>query len=224
VVKKRNPQASATANVIPDLATLIPQPSLNPDGSPPPANLLPSALPTNQPLRLFNRGLPTEHYGFYNYFDRNIFLKTNTFVSADEDVPADENGGSTQVGANVRCTWSNTRFLVQIWTKKNSTSLLAKASSGSKLANGDFIQPGSFPYPVTITMDRHGGDQSTKMLYCWGMDVTGKLNTTERQFQLEDRSFGGTIIDPSAGVFGNLTTGPGIDGGSGGCSCKWQNF
>jgi hypothetical protein len=226
---KRDPQASQTVNSVPDPASAIPVPSLNPDGTPPPANLLP--FPSYQPVRLFNRGLSTEHYGFYTYFDRNIFLRSNTVQSSTEYIPADDNGGSAQVGANVRCTWQQTRFFVQIWTNNHNATLLAKASSGSNIANGDFNAPGSFPYPVTITLDRHGGDPAVKALYCFGLDVDGKLNATERKFQFEDRTFGGTIVNPSAGPFSNETDisiangGPGgIDGGTGGCYCKWQNF
>lgn len=229
---KRDPQSasSQSANSIPNLADLIPTPSLNPDGTPPPANLLP--FPSYQPVRLFNRGLSTEHYGFYTYFDRNIFLRSNTVASSTEIIPADENGGSAQVGANVRCTWQQTRFLVQIWTRMaGNATLLSKASSGSKVANGDFSRPGSFPYPVTFTIDRHGGGPTSKMLYCFGMTVDGKVNVTERKFQLETRSFNGSIVNPSGGPFSNDTKvtieegGPGgMDGGTGGCYCKWQNW
>jgi hypothetical protein len=228
---KRDPQSasSQSANVIPLLGDGIPTPSLNPDGTPAPANLLP--FPTYQPVSLFNRGLPTEHYGFYTYFDRSIFLHSNTVMSSTEIIPADQNGGSTQSGANVRCTWQQTRFLVQIWTRMSNTTLLAKASSGSKIANGDFSRPGSFPYPVTFTLDRHGGGPTTKMLYCFGMTVDGKLNVTQRKFQPENRGYGGTDINPSGGPFSNTTKvtieegGPGgMDGGTGGCFCKWQNF
>jgi hypothetical protein len=220
-----------TANVIPNVAVAIPTPPLNPDGTPPPATLLPA--PTNQPVRFYNRGLPDEHYGFYTYFDRSIFLRSNLITNASnaQADPADANGGSPAVDANVRCTWSDTRFLVQIWTRRPKTSLLAAASSGSNEAGGNFNRPGSFPYPVTITLDRHGGGLNTKMLYCFGMELNGKLNVTNPQFQGEDRAFNGSIINPSTGPFKTpplvsiAAGGPGgIDGGTGGCSCKWQNW
>jgi hypothetical protein len=226
---KREPQSSQTVNSIPNPASAIPVPSLNPDGTPPPANLLP--FPSYQPVRLFNRGLPTEHYGFYTYFDRNIFLRSNTVQQSTQYIPADDNGGSTQMGANVRCTWQQTRFFVQIWTNMHNATLIAKAPSGSKIANGDFSAPGSFPYPVTLTLDRHGGDATVKALYCFGLNADGKLNVTERQFQVETRDFGGTVVNPARGPFTNATDvsiangGPGgVDGGTGGCYCKWQNF
>jgi hypothetical protein len=220
---------SSTINDIPDVAETIPTPALNPDGSPPPATLLPT--PTNQPIRFYNRGRDDEHYGFYTYFDRSIFLRSNLIQNDTQVVPGDEDGGSPEIDASVRCTWSDTRFLVQIWTNRNKTSLLSTESTGSNLSGGDFKRPGSFPYPVTITLDRHGGGLNTKMLYCFGMELNGKLNVTDPQFQGENRAFNGTIINPSEGPFkpppvvSTADGGPGgIDGGTGGCFCKWQNW
>jgi len=229
---------SSTINTIPDLATAIPIPSTNPDGTALPANLLP--FPSYEPIRLFNRGLSTEHYGFYTYFDRSIFMKSisiqNSTEAAEGDIPADADGGSTFDGATARCTWADTRFLVQIWTRTNTT-LLAKptgtASAAPAAKSGTaptFVRPGSMPYPVTITLDRHGGGLTTKMLYCYGLDARGVVDADSKAFQREDRSFGGTLVNPAEGPFTsvNVTTamgGPGgIDGGTGGCSCKWQNF
>jgi hypothetical protein len=214
--------ATPTATTpFPNLQTAIPRPSLNPDGTPEPANLLP--FPAAQPLRLFNRGQANEHYGFYTYFDRNIFLRSDNPDPKASPVPADATGGSSQSGANFVCTWAQTRYLVQIWTKLNSTSLLSSEAGG---------RPGKFPYPVTITLDRHGGDDRVKTLVCWALQVNGQLNMTARQFQLENRAVNGTIINPSTGPFSG--TGPpvtfadggpgGVDGGTGGCHCKWQNF
>jgi hypothetical protein len=228
---KRQAKPSQTVNVIPDIATNIPLPSLNPDNSPGPANLLP--FPSEQPLRLFNRGRNDEHYGFYTYFSRNIFLRSpNVSNMTGNIVNSDLNGGSTQAGANGMCTWSDTRFLVQIWTKRGSVQLLSKATAGSNLAGGNFKRPGSFPYPMTITLDRHGGGLNTKMLYCYILDVKGRVLQDQRGFLGEDRTFNGTIFNPSTGPFQNsqpkVTTaegGPGgIDGGTGGCGCAWQNW
>lgn len=227
--------ASSTINTIPNLATAIPLPSTNPDGTALPANLLP--FPLYQPIRLYNRGLPTEHYGFYTYFSRAIFMKSitieNSTEQAEGDIPADANGGSTFEGANARCTWSDTRFLVQIWTRMNAT-LLPKATATSSAAAGgtitSFVRPGTMPYPVTVTLDRHGGGLTTKMLYCYGLDSRGDVVVNEKVFQPEDRGFGGTLVNPAEGPFTsvNVSTadgGPGgIDGGTGGCACRWQNF
>ena len=230
--------STSTINTIPDIATAIPLPSTNPDGTALPANLLP--FPAYQPVRLYNRGLDTEHYGFYTYFDRSIFMKSisiqNSTEQAEGDIPADADGGSAFDGATARCTWSDTRFLVQIWTRSNA-ALLPKASpsaaptpTSSAPATATFVRPGSFPYPITITLDRHGGGLTTKMLYCYGLDERGVVQVNEKVFQPEDRSFGGTLVNPAEGPFTNVNVstaqgGPGgIDGGTGGCLCRWQNF
>ena len=94
------------------------------------------------------------------------------------------NGGALESAASARCTWAQTRFLVQIWTNmgtsaallsSNSSTSTASASSSSSNSTdsnasaNDYTQPGSFPYPVTVTLDRHGGDPTLKMIYCYGV-------------------------------------------------------
>ena len=266
----------------PNLSSTVPNASTNPDGSASPANLYP--YPTAQPLRLYDRGLSSEHYGFYNYFDRSIFLKSSTIFNSSSggsgnnvNVPDDENGGASEDSAKIRCTWTQTRFLVQIWTKKgnpypllssnnstqknsesedqsialspdtntnsnNSTSSSSSSSSSSaSLANSsanDFTRPGSFPYPISITIDRHGGDIKAKNLFCYGLDDEEKPIPSEKKIQLENREFSGGggvgggkgLINPALGPFGHVNVtekegGPGgIDGGVGGCLCRWQNW
>ena len=231
-LNRRDATPTQSGNSIPNIATAIPIPSLNPDSTPPPANLLP--FPSFQPLRLYNRGRYDEHYGFYVYYDRNIFMKSITIQNATEQaqgsIPADENGGSTFDGATARCTWRDTRFKVQIWTRLTNATLLSHASSGSKLSGGDFARPGTFPYPVTVTLDRHGGGLTTKMLFCYGMDNRGRIDINSRVFQGEQRGFGGKLVNPALGPFDSVNVtkadgGPGgIDGGSGGCGCQWANW
>lgn len=228
----------------PDLTKAIPPPDTNPDGTASPANLLP--FPSAQPIRLYDRGLLTEHYGFYNYFDRSIFLKSaaplNDSNAAPGPLPDDENGGADENAASARCTWTQTRFLVRIWTNKGSSASLLHGNnnnpSGSNnnattLSNSsanDFFRPGSFPYPITITLDRHGGNVKTKMVYCYGLDDREVPVPSEKKFQLEARDFGGKAVNPAQGPYGNVNVtladgGPGgIDGGSGGCKCRWQNW
>ena len=248
--KRQDQNSTNTADPFPDIASAIPSPSVNPNGTAASANLLP--FPSSQPLRLYNRDSPTEHYGFYNYFDRSIFLKSIAPANSSDpdggEVPDDENGGSTEDEATVRCTWAQTRFLVQIWTNQGTSSALlpstnssspTSSSSSHTSANAtissanDFSRPGSFPYPVTVTLDRHGGDVETKMIYCYGMDDREMIVASEKSIHLEDRSFGGTLVNPAQGPFGNVTvTGAdgsagwegGIDGGTGGCSCQWRNW
>ncbi|MBV1838884.1 hypothetical protein KUA11_17040, partial [Acetobacter estunensis] len=87
------------------LSDLLPAPDLEADGTPSPAVLLPT--PEQQPVRLFDRGLDTEHYGFYTSFKRTIFLKSVTVLNdtKDGDVPLDENGGCRKSEADFLTTW-----------------------------------------------------------------------------------------------------------------------
>ena len=243
-ISKRQSQNST--DQFPDVLGAIPSPPINPNGTVGAANLLP--FPSAQPLRLYNRGTHNEHFGFYTYFDRSIFLKStallNVTTSPVGEVPDDKNGGSEENAATVRCTWTQTRFLVQVWTNRgNSTTLLQgpnptstsssqpvqTSNPGTSSAN-DFARPGSFPYPITITLDRHGGDITKKMIFCYGLDDREHVLSDEKKIQLEDRAFGGALINPALGVFGNVKVslaegGPGgIDGGEGGCGCEWRNW
>ena len=250
LVKRQDSNSTNSTDPFPDVTGTIPAPDLNPDGTAAVANLLP--FPSNQPLRLFNRGLDTEHYGFYNYFDRSIFLKSTALIDTNStsvgEVPDDENGGSPEDAATVRCTWAQTRFLVQIWTNKspsmtllpntNTMSPTSTTSSATAAQTGnlttssanDFSRPGSFPYPISITLDRHGGNLHSKEIYCYGLDNREHVITGEKKLQLENRSFDGTLVNPALGPFGNVNVsladgGPGgIDGGSGGCGCQWRNW
>ena len=236
-------QKKNSTSDFPDIGSVIPAPSLAADGTAAPANLLP--FPSQQPIRLFDRGLPTEHYSFYTYYDRSIFLKSIKSLDGSNlgtgEVPDDRNGGAKGGEAKFRCTWRETRFLVQIWTRKNGTSRLLNSTRSSiqnidtaqtpapvnlTQAAQDFTQPGSFPYPVTITIDRHGGDPAKKMLYCYNVDDRRGLIVKSAQLHEENRGFGGSLINKAPGLFGNVSdpTLGGFDGGSGGCACKWRNF
>jgi hypothetical protein len=75
------------------------------------------------------------------------------------------------------------------------------------------------------------------LLYCYGIESDQHYNITDRKLQLEDRGFGGTLVNPASGIFDDLdgdsssgsssnsTTGyGGVDGGSGGCECLWSNW
>ncbi|MCJ1337557.1 hypothetical protein MMC09_002839 [Bachmanniomyces sp. S44760] len=256
MVKRQDQSQNVTNSTdpFPNLPSAIPPPALNSDGTAAPANLL--TMPSAQPLRLYNRGQASEHYGFYTYFDRSIFLKSTDLVNstgpAVGEVPSDTNGGSEEVAATVRCTWTQTRFLVQIWTNQgngvsllpegNSTSTPTSTTSSSAAATptsssnltlssaNNFTRPGSFPYPISITLDRHGGDITKKMIYCYGLDDREHVITGAKKIQLENRAVGGVLVNPALGAFGNVNVslsdgGPGgIDGGSGGCKCLWQNW
>ncbi|PVH88099.1 hypothetical protein DL98DRAFT_226683 [Cadophora sp. DSE1049] len=214
----------------PNITSIIPPPSVKSDGTAAPANLLP--FPTQQPIRLYDRGLPTEHYGFYTYFDRSIFLKSLERLNGtnldDGEVPVDRDGGAKESEAAFRCTWSQTRFLVQMWTRTNTTAQLLNSTQhvASESPATDLKQPGSFPYPITITTDRHGGDPSLKMVYCYEMDSRAKLIAGSGKLNGENRAFGGISFNPAPSFFANSSDPSlgGFDGGTGGCSCQWSNF
>jgi hypothetical protein len=249
VRKRQNSPSSPTS--FPNLTEVIPPPALEDDGTAAETKLYP--LPVAQPIRLFDRGLSSEHYGFYIYFDKSIFLKSTEPIngtSPDKElqiVPDDLDGGSGKSAARVRCTWAQTRFLVQIWTQGRksgkvlingappsptptptspSTPITSEVSSAN-----DFVRPGSFPYPISITIDRHGGAAKEKMVYCHALDLRSRPIQNQKKLQLEFRDFGGTLINPATGLF-NLPgddetgggTGDGIDGGTGGCQCQWRNW
>lgn len=206
----------------PNITSEIPAASVDANGTAAPANLLP--LPTQQPIRLYDRGLDTEHYGFYSYFDRSIFLSDITTTSP---VSADASGGSPQASAKFRCTWAQTRFLVQMWTRRTNTSRLLNetVSVVEGTASLSFAQPGTLPYPVTVTLDRHGGVADEKMLYCYPIDSDGGI-TGVGVFVAEERGSGGTLVNPAADIFdiGTVEAVGGVDGGTGGCGCQWSNF
>ena len=264
----------------PDLAASIPAAETNPDGTASPALLHP--YPSAQPLRLYDRGLPTEHYGFYTYFSRSIFLKSTAPLNASTITnnpsppePADTDGGATEREASVRCTWAQTRFLVQIWTNKGdggkpypllsdggagntstpaitdkSTKSPKKSDKNTTSSATDLTRPGSFPYPISLSLDRHGGDPDKKSIYCYGLDNHMKPIPRAKKLQLEDRAFGGEVVNPAEGIFsggdeggkrmrmrmrmrkrvddeggnGNGNGMDGVDGGKGGCGCRWQNW
>jgi hypothetical protein len=234
----------SNSTTFPNLTSVIPAPDENADGSAAAAMLYP--LPASQPIKLYNRGQATEHYGFYTYYDKSIYLTSQT-----QSNPADSTGGTSRANSKYRCTWSQTRFLVQIWTQpdklgrrllpsSNATATAtstastptstAKAKSSSSAT--DFSRPGSFPYPVTITLDRHGGAEKKKLVYCYAIEDDGNYNITAVQLQLEDRAAGGAVVNPAGGIFeginqvqdANSTEYGGIDGGSGGCQCQYVNW
>ncbi|KAL8971200.1 MAG: hypothetical protein Q9183_001167, partial [Haloplaca sp. 2 TL-2023] len=208
-----NPTGNST-DPFPDLGSAIPSPSTNADGTASPALLTP--LVEAQPLRLYDRNQDSEHYGFYTYFDRSIFLQSAALLNFNGSSPSeladDETGGAERQAAKVRCTWAQTRFLVQIWTRKGFTgnSSTTTSSPGSEPKNltessaNNFTRPGSFPYPVSITLDRHGGDIQKKMIYCYGMDGEENIVSDQKQIQLEDRASGGSLVNPAQGPFGEV--------------------
>ncbi|KAH0601103.1 hypothetical protein MHUMG1_02105 [Metarhizium humberi] len=202
---------------------LIPPPDLEKDGTSAPAVMIPN--PVQQPIRLFDRGLPTEHYGFYTYFKRTIFLKSvNIQNNTDNNIPLDEDGGCRKTEASHLVTWGDTRLHVQIWTRalsSNTSSLLKADGSKGIGGTGELVRPGTMPYPVTITQDTHGGDPDKKLVWDRPIDDRLQVTTTEAQALVNDMGIGGTWVNKRG--TGDAKFG-GFDGGSGGCKCEWVNW
>ncbi|KAI1760962.1 hypothetical protein GGR53DRAFT_507393 [Hypoxylon sp. FL1150] len=204
-----------------NLTDILSPPTLNGDGTGAPAQMFPH--PVQQPVRLFDRGLPTEHYGFYSYFDKTIYMVDTVNTNA-----ADGDGGALETEAKSLVTFAQTRFLVQIWTRMGNTTQLLGSGAGDGGAvtwtNGTASAdtPGTMPYPVTVTQDMHGGDRDKKIDFVYGVLPNQAINTTDAQLIITDRGFAGTLIN-GMGNDPDLSLG-GIDGGTGGCLCEWVNF
>ena len=183
-----NTTTTATSSKPTTTSTKIPRPILKSNGSPTPQLLHPFA--TAQPLRLYNRGLEDEHYGFYTYFSKSVLVAngSSTSNSNSNSSSSPSNLTLTVVSANQQahalCTFTQTRFRVQIWTRKGMVSELNGTSAeGSGAAAGEkkaawessaneMEAPGSFPYRTSFLLDREsGGDgQAEKGVFCWGLE------------------------------------------------------
>ncbi|TQV99657.1 glycoprotease family protein [Cordyceps javanica] len=209
------------------LDDLLPRPDLAPDGTPAAAVMLPN--PVQQPVRLYDRGLDTEHYGFYTHFKRTIFLKSVTTPNSSDDtnVPLDEDGGCRKSEAKFLATWGETRMLVRIWTRRlatNTSSLVrpdGRSSAGGAGAELALRRPGTMPWPVTITLDTHGGDPKRKLVWETPVDDRLRLVTGQSKLLVNKMDAAGTWINPRG--TGDAKYG-GFDGGTGGCKCEWVNW
>lgn len=211
------------------LSDLLPPPPLNADGTGAPAQLRP--YPFQQPLRLFDRGLPTEHYGFYSYFNKTIYVTSmddggnDTTTSSEPPVAADAGGGSRESAARFLVSWTQTRFVVKIWTRRGGASRLMGGSGGPvPAADVDDLaaMPGTFPYPVTVGEDTHGGSVDLKATFAYGVEPDRHVNMSDPTLFTNDVSFGGSAVNPRL-PNGDLSWG-GVDGGTGGCRCEWVNW
>ncbi|KAI1120006.1 hypothetical protein F5Y10DRAFT_142661 [Nemania abortiva] len=199
-----------------NFSDLLPPPELNPDGTGAPARLFP--LPVQQPVRLFDRDLPTEHYGFYTYFDKKIYMVNSTHRD-----PADEEGGVPIADAHSLVTFAQTRFLVKMWTRmQNTTQLLGSGDPSVNTTATPSVQPGSMPYPVTVIEDMHGGDQSKKMDFSFGVFSNMQIDRADAKGIIANIGFNGTVVNSR--INGPDSSLGGVDGGTGGCRCEWVNF
>ncbi|KAM3415709.1 hypothetical protein BST61_g9223 [Cercospora zeina] len=233
-------------------ASEIPRAAVKLDGKPEDSILYPHV--TAQPLRLYNRGEETEHYSFYTYFDRTIYIDNSDSSRSSQPWNTTKSNNNNNITSNVPlssasavCTFSQTRLLVQIWTRRGllNNATLSSSSNGSAVAGSSTANsmtfPGSFAYHVTVTIDRHGGASAKeKGVYCYSIeDGTEKVDSNVKGWIWEDRSAGGKLVD-AAEVPGERdgkverrdnedeqreseAQGEGIDGGTGGCFCRWAS-
>lgn len=210
--------------------TNFPTPLLTPSGTGAPAILHPH--PISQPLRLYDRGLPTEHYGFYTYFNKTTYLKSATALplntsspsSSSNPVPTDTDGGALLSEAKFLLIWVSTRFKVEIYTRLSPDS--NRFVGGNPLTTtlgtvGNDTRPGSFPYPVSVSLDTHGGDEIHKGTWAYRVDDRQKIDV--KNFLLVGNDMGRETVNPLGGKGNDKTLG-GIDGGKGGCGCEWRNW
>lgn len=123
-----------------------------------PSQMLPGTL-LNQPLRLFDRGLATEHYGFFVYYQKTIHVLAADPSSVTPLTSAsDANGGVSAIVSNSKVVaWEDTRFRVAIWTKQRTSGQMdVIGAEGQRLSSQIGAFDGSFPYPVSIVQDRNG--------------------------------------------------------------------
>ncbi|KAL1894326.1 hypothetical protein Cpir12675_003708 [Ceratocystis pirilliformis] len=199
----------------------LPLPESKSDGSTATARLFPRLW--QQPVRLFDRGLSTEHYGFYAYFRRTIYVQSleviNSTTGSGTDDTVDGNGGALITDANYLITWGQTRVKVALWTSLGNSSSLLAATSGTE-SEGSANRPGTLPYPATIRLDTHGGNPNDKLVWAWAVS-NSKVDTSKTYFIANDIGKDGLVDNPRGD--GDAALG-GFDGGVGGCRCQWQNF
>ncbi|KAK0899171.1 hypothetical protein LTR91_018099 [Friedmanniomyces endolithicus] len=226
---------NTTTNATTTAATSITRPALQSDGKPASPLLYPYA--SSQPLRLFDRGQVTEHYGFYTYFDHSLLVSTFTLNTSSAGNTTVATTSAPLANASAVCTFAQTRLLVQLWTRRPTVSNLAGNAMSPPAVNStanDMAGSGSFPYHVTVTLDRHGGQAREKGVYCYGLDGDGKVVESVRTWVDEERGFGGGIVNaaivPGSGngtALGKRDSEGhgygGVDGGEGGCSCQWRS-
>lgn len=219
---------SQTPNASTISTSKLPSPNVQSHGQPADQKLYPFV--SAQPVKLFNRGQASEHYGFYTYFDRSVYMAGLSSNTTQND---DVSSAVSLSNASAVCIWSQTRLHVQIWTRKQLVTALPSAGvstvavpAGNSTAN-DMLAPGSFPYAVTISLDRHGGAADDKGVYCYGIKE-GLVDRKNKWWIDEAR--GDALINPAeipssinatAVHSRDASAGQGIDGGMGGCSCQW---
>jgi hypothetical protein len=120
------------------------------------SHMLP-AVAANQPLRLFDRDLDTENYGFHMYFDKTIQFANSSRLLSSRDT-----GGVSAEDSRYRIQWTNTRFKVTIFTKEIGKIVESTADTEIDL-------------PVDIWEDRVGGDRKGRTVTAWVLNANGTV-------------------------------------------------
>lgn len=182
----------------------------------------PSPLPDilrNQPLRLMDQGLPSEHYAAHIYFQKSIYLDSINISSRppfhNNEVPG------TSDSAKYACIWSFTRFRIQIFTRKSQDLILVDREQsrfqidpefGSSMTN---TREPIMPYPVTISEDRIGGSENAvgRTIACYEIldNVNGEGKRLGERYSWPERKSGSLAST--------------VDGRrKAGCFCEWKNW
>ncbi|EGS17967.1 metalloendopeptidase-like protein [Thermochaetoides thermophila DSM 1495] len=211
---------------------LMPPPHINPDGTAAPPIFLPT--PQRQPLRLFDRGLPTERFAFYSYFNKTIYVREIGENGPSPD-RADLNGGCLREEAKWVVAWHEVRIKVEIWTRRNATARLVNGArvgsitplpatlNETEVEKIESTQPGTAPYPVTVTLDTHGGEVTRKIVFARRISEDLKIQLSGVKLIRNEMNNTGDLVNPGASEDANPSFG-GFDGGTGGCRCTWRNF
>ncbi|KAL2122668.1 hypothetical protein VTJ04DRAFT_3123 [Mycothermus thermophilus] len=216
-----------------NVSAIAPPPDLDPDGSGrgAPAVLLP--FPTQQPLRLYDKGLPTERLAFYSYYNKTTYVRSIESITGDgpgaKPVQEDLNGGSLRSEARFLVTWLFVRYKIEIWTRATGTLDGSNDRTGpstarlltGRVGTSDDTQPGTFPYPITITLDTHGGPFGKKFAFTRAVDERQRIVLSDTKFLLNRMNTTGDHANPAN--FFDESLG-GMDGGTGGCKCEYKNF
>lgn len=117
------------------------------------------------------------------------------------------------------CEFAQTRFRVQIWTQRpfltaiptagfsddSATKIQAAASSANEIR-----APGSFPYSVTISLDRESGPDGDegKGVFCWALDSSGTVVGKGGRVREKDVSEEVELERPNQ---------------EGSCGCRWES-
>jgi hypothetical protein len=157
------------------------------------AQMLPAIL-RNQQLRLFDRGLDTEHYGFFVHYKKtiNVLAATPAEVTDFTKASDDPSGVGAGISGAKQVTWENTRLRVVIWTKQRTSGLKDLiGEQGQRYPTTPRSTDTFFPYAVSVFEDRVG--EKGPVYY---MQEGGELKNTVQEEETDPR----------------------------GCFCEWRNW